>query len=347
MYRKKILVAILLIGVVVGGIFAYTVYSSIFSPNTAFENEKAYLFIASEASFDEVMEDIAPLLNDVNSFVEVAKRKGYITNVKPGHYTVKKGMNNNEIINSIRSSNTPVKVSFNNQERLENLAGRIAGQIEADSLTLLNTMRDPVFLKKHDLNAKTALSMYIPNSYELFWNCSAEEFRNRMLIEYKRFWNTNRIAKARTLKLTKSEVYTVASIVQKETAKVDERPRVAGVYLNRIRKGMKLDADPTVIYAVKSVKNDWDMEIKRVLFKDLETVSPYNTYRNAGVPPGPIFMPDISSIDAVLNAERHSYYYFVANVERFGYHKFAKTLTQHNANSAAYRRWISKQGIKR
>ena len=347
MYRKKILVAILLIGVVVGGIFAYTVYSSIFSPNTAFENEKAYLFIASEASFDEVMEDIAPLLNDVNSFVEVAKRKGYITNVKPGHYTVKKGMNNNEIINSIRSSNTPVKVSFNNQERLENLAGRIAGQLEVDSLTLLNTMRDPVFLKKHDLNAKTALSMYIPNSYELFWNCSAEEFRNRMLIEYKRFWNTNRIAKARTLKLTKSEVYTVASIVQKETAKVDERPRVAGVYLNRIRKGMKLDADPTVIYAVKSVKNDWDMEIKRVLFKDLETVSPYNTYRNAGVPPGPIFMPDISSIDAVLNAERHSYYYFVANVERFGYHKFAKTLTQHNANSAAYRRWISKQGIKR
>ncbi len=347
MYRKKILVAILLIGVVVGGIFAYTVYSSIFSPNTAFENEKAYLFIASEASFDEVMEDIAPLLNDVNSFVEVAKRKGYITNVKPGHYTVKKGMNNNEIINSIRSSNTPVKVSFNNQERLENLAGRIAGQIEADSLTLLNTMRDPVFLKKHDLNAKTALSMYIPNSYELFWNCSAEEFRNRMLIEYKRFWNTNRIAKARALKLTKSEVYTVASIVQKETAKVDERPRVAGVYLNRIRKGMKLEADPTVIYAVKSVKNDWDMEIKRVLFKDLETVSPYNTYRNAGVPPGPIFMPDISSIDAVLNAERHNYYYFVANVERFGYHKFAKTLTQHNANSAAYRRWISKQGIKR
>ena len=208
-------------------------------------------------------------------------------------------------------------------------------------------MRDPVFLKKHDLNAKTALSMYVPNSYELFWNCSAEEFRNRMLIEYKRFWNTNRIAKARTLKLTKSEVYTVASIVQKETAKVDERPRVAGVYLNRIRKGMKLDADPTVIYAVKSVKNDWDMEIKRVLFKDLETVSPYNTYRNAGVPPGPIFMPDISSIDAVLNAERHSYYYFVANVERFGYHKFAKTLTQHNANSAAYRRWLSKQGIKR
>jgi UPF0755 protein len=189
--------------------------------------------------------------------------------------------------------------------------------------------------------------MYIPNSYEFFWNSSAEAFRDRMFKEYERFWNNDRIAKARALKLSKSEVYTIASIVQKETAKVDERPRVAGVYLNRIRKGIKLDADPTVIYAVKSVKNDWDMEIKRVLYKDLETKSPYNTYRNAGIPPGPIYMPDISSIDAVLNAEKHSYYYFVANVERFGYHKFAKTLSQHNANSAAYRRWISQQGIKR
>ena len=232
MYKKKILVAILLIGVVVGGIFAYTVYSSIFLPNTAFENEKAYLFIASEVSFDEVMEDIAPLLNDVNSFVEVAKRKGYIANVKPGHYTIKKGMNNNEIINSIRSNNIPVKVSFNNQERLENLAGRVAAQLEIDSLTLLKAMKSPEFLKKHGLNSKTALSMYIPNSYEFFWNSSAEEFRDRMLTEYKRFWNNDRIAKARALKLTKSEVYTIASIVQKETAKVDERPRVAGVYLN-------------------------------------------------------------------------------------------------------------------
>lgn len=347
MYIRKILLAILVLSVVVGGIFAYTVYSNIFSPNTAFENEKAYLFVSSDASFDEVMEDIAPLLKDVNSFAAVAKRKGYSSNVKPGHYAIEKGMNNNEIINSIRSKNLPVKVSFNNQERLENLAGRVAQQLEVDSLTLLNVMRDPDFLKRADLNAQTALTMYIPNSYEFFWNSSAEAFRDRMFKEYKRFWNNDRIAKARALKLTKSEVYTIASIVQKETAKVDERPRVAGVYLNRIRKGIKLDADPTVIYAVKSKANDWDMEIKRVLYKDLKTDSPYNTYRNAGIPPGPIFMPDISSIEAVLNAEKHDYYYFVANVERFGYHKFAKTLDQHNANSAAYRRWISQQGVKR
>ncbi len=347
MYIKKILLAIVLITVIVGGIFAYTVYANIFTPNTAFENDKAYLFVGSEASFDTVMEDIAPLLNDVNSFAAVAKRKGYTTNVKPGHYAIAKGMSNNEIINSIRSKNLPVKISFNNQERLENLAGRVSAQLEVDSLTLLNVMKDPAFLKKNNLNAQTALSMYLPNSYEFFWNSSAEAFRDRMLKEYQRFWNDSRIAKARALKLTQSEVYTIASIVQKETAKVDERPRVAGVYLNRIRKGIKLDADPTVIYAVKSVKNDWDMQIKRVLYRDLETVSPYNTYRNRGIPPGPIYMPDISSIDAVLNAEKHDYYYFVANVERFGYHKFAMTLAQHNANSAAYRRWISRQGVKR
>jgi UPF0755 protein len=208
-------------------------------------------------------------------------------------------------------------------------------------------MRDPDFLREHDFNDATALAMYIPNSYEVFWNSTGEEFRDRMFKEFKRFWNTERQERADALKMTPQEVYVIASIVQKETAKVDERPRVAGVYLNRIRRGIKLDADPTVIYAVKKNANDWNMVIKRVLYKDLEIESPYNTYRNAGVPPGPIFMPDVSSIDAVLKAEKHGYYYFVANVERFGYHKFAKTLSQHNANSAAYRRWISNQGVNR
>lgn len=347
MYIKKILLAIALIGIIVCAVFAYSIYGSIFSPNTAFENEKAYVFIKSNATFDEVKNDIAPLLNDVDAFVAVAKRKGYVTNIKAGHYTLTKGMSNNDIINTIRSSNTPVKVAFNNQERIENLAGRISTQIEVDSLSLLLAMKDPNFLKANGFTEETAMTMYIPNSYEFFWNSTAEAFRDRMLKEYHRFWNDERKAKAKLLKLTPQQVYSIASIVQKETAKVDERPRVAGVYLNRIKKGIKLDADPTIIYALKKKANDWDMVIKRVLYKDLEIDSPYNTYRNAGAPPGPIFMPDISSIDAVLNAEKHNYYYFVANIERFGYHKFAKTLSQHNANSAAYRRWISKQGVNR
>ena len=347
MYIKKILVTIALLGVVACGIIAYTIYSKIFSENTAFENEKAYVFIPSDATFEDVVTEITPLLKNVESFKDVAQRKGYTTNIKGGHYVLTNGMNTNDIINTIRSKNTPIKVAFNNQERMENLAGRIASQIEADSLSLITAMTDADFLKENNFTTATMMSMYIPNSYECFWNSSATTFRDRMLKEYKRFWNKSRMQKANALGYTPQEIYTLAAIVQKETAKVDERPRVAGVYLNRLKKGIKLDADPTIIYALKKSSNDWDLVIRRVLYKDLETNSPYNTYRNAGLPPGPIFMPDISAIDAVLNYEKHGYYYFVADVENFGYHKFAKTLAQHNANSEAYRIWVSQQGFKR
>lgn len=347
MYIKRILIIIVAITIVVGGIFAFNIYGSIFSANTVFNNDRANLYVPTGASFEDVVAELAPLLKDIESFKTVAEKKGYDQNVRPGHYIITKGMNNNDIINTIRIKNVPVKVAFNNQERLEDMAGRIATQIEADSLSLITAMLDTNFLREHDFNRDTALTMYIPNSYEFFWNTSAEDFRARMLGEYKRFWNAERLEKAANLKLTPQEVYTLASIVQKETAKVDERPRVAGVYLNRLREGIKLDADPTVIFAVKKKKNNWDMVIKRVLYRDLETDSPYNTYRNRGIPPGPIFMPDVTAIDAVLNPENHGYFYFVANVEKFGYHKFAKTLSQHNANSAAYRRWISQQGVKR
>jgi len=347
MYIKKILVLIVLLGVVVCGVIAYNIYTAIFSENTAFENKEAYVFIPTQAIFEDVVTEIAPLLKDVEAFKEIAKRKGYIENIKGGHYVITKGMNTNDIINTIRSRNTPIKIAFNNQERIQDLAGRIGRQLETDSLTLLNVMTDDNFLKTKGFTSADMLSMYIPNSYELFWNSSPEAFRDRMFKEYERFWNKNRLDKANALGYTPQEVYTLAAIVQKETAKVEERPRVAGVYINRLKKGIKLDADPTVIYALKKKKNDWDMVVKRVLYKDLETNSPYNTYRNAGLPPGPIFMPDISAIDAVLNYERHKYYYFVADVENFGYHKFAKTLSQHNANSASYKRWINKQGIHR
>jgi len=208
-------------------------------------------------------------------------------------------------------------------------------------------MKDEAFFNKYGFNNESALSMYIPNSYEMYWNTSAESFRDKMLKEYQKFWNDSRNKKRKALNLSINEVMSIAAIVHKETAKVDERPRVAGVYLNRIRKGMPLQADPTVIYAKKRKENDFDQIIKRVLYKDLEIDSPYNTYKNPGVPPGPITMPDVSAIDAVLNAEKHNYFYFVANVKNFGYHKFAKTLSQHNVNKNEYVRWINSQGINR
>lgn len=347
MYIKKILLIIVLLGLIAGGAFAYLIYNALFSPNTAFNNKEAYIYIPTGSSFDEVKILVTPLLTDLETFEAVAKRKKYDEYVKPGKYILKKAMNNNEIVNSLRSNNIPIKVSFNNQESLEKLAGRVSSQIEADSISLLNAFTDPKFLQESGLKEDTVLSLFIPNSYEFFWNTSAADFRDRMLKEYLRFWNDERLKKAEVLNLTKIQVISLASIVQKETAKIDERPRVAGVYLNRLKKNMLLQADPTVIYAVKRELGNYDTVIKRVLYKDLELNSPYNTYKYAGIPPGPITMPDISSIDAVLNPEKHDYYYFVANVQDFGYHKFAKNLAQHNQNKAQYIRWINEQNINR
>lgn len=344
---KKVIWATAVLGLVVCAFFAYYIYNAIFTPNTAFNNKEAYVFIPSDGDFSVVMQQLLPLLEDADSFVAVAKRKGYTTNVKGGKYALKKGMNNNQIVNALRSGNLPVKVTFNNQESIATLAGRIAEQLEPDSLSLLQSLSNASFLEENGFNEPNYLSMYLPNTYEFFWNTSADGIRERMFKEYQRFWNTERIAKAKKLGMEPNEVTTLASIVQKETVKVDERPRVAGVYLNRLKRGMLLQADPTVIYAIKKETGNYDTIIKRVLFRDLEMDSPYNTYKYAGLPPGPITMPDISSIDAVLNPEHHNYLYFVADVSRFGYHMFAKTLAQHNQNKVQYVRWLNRQKISR
>lgn len=347
MYIKKILLIIVLLGAVGMGAFAWYVYNTAFSGNTAFNNKEAHVYIPTNATIDDVVAELEPLLRNTESFYAVANQKRYSGNIKPGHFIITKGMTNNDIINALRSRNIPINIKFNNQERLEDLAGHISKQIEADSISLLQSMRDPEFLKEVGLNDETALSLYIPNTYEFYWNSSAETFRNKMKAEYERFWNESRIQKAKKLNLSKEQVMALAAIVQKETAKVDERPRVAGVYLNRLKVGMLLQADPTVIYALKRESGDYNQIIKRVLYADLELDSPYNTYKYAGVPPGPITMPDISSIDAVLNPEKHDYIFFVADVTNFGYHKFAKTLAQHNVNKVEYVRWVNSQGLKR
>ncbi|MGB3591017.1 MAG: endolytic transglycosylase MltG [Nonlabens sp.] len=341
-YTKIILIASLT-GLVVMGVFAYRVYDTFFGPNTRFTTKSYELYIPTGSSYEEAFKIVAAAVDDRDALHQTATKKGYHKNVKPGRYILKQGMSNNDIVDNIRSSNVPIRVQFNNQERLENLAGRIGSQLEADSLSLLTAMRDSVFLEDHGFNQNNALSMYLPNQFEFYWNTSAAQFRKRMLEYHDKFWNEKRLAQANRLELNPSQVYVLASIVQKETAAVDERPRVAGVYLNRMRKGIKLDADPTVIYSKKLADNDFDQIIKRVLYKDLEIDSPYNTYQNAGLPPGPIVTPDLNAIDAVLNPENHDYYYFVADVENFGYHKFAKTLAQHNRNAVAYRNWVARQ----
>ncbi|WP_027137253.1 endolytic transglycosylase MltG [Gaetbulibacter saemankumensis] len=347
MYIKKILVAIALTGLVAAAFFANFVYKTMLKPNTAFNNETAYIYVSTNATYAEVRSQLEPLLIDMRTFDVLAEQKKYVSNIKAGKYAISKGMNNNDIINSIRSKNLPVTVSFNNQSVLEKLAGRISLQIEADSLDLIKAMTDSEFLKENNFNEATALGMYLPNSYEFFWNTDAEAFRDRMLKEYKRFWTDNRKAKAKSIGLSQKEVITLASIVYEESKQASEQPRIAGVYMNRLKIGMPLQADPTLKFAAYQLPKYQNTVIKRVLNVHKEIDSPYNTYKYRGLPPGLIAMPDISAIDAVLNHEKHKYLYFAANAQKLGYHKFAKTLSQHNANAREYQRYLTAQGINK
>tara|TARA_R110002073_G_scaffold40547_5_gene115066 strand:+ start:179029 stop:180063 length:1035 start_codon:yes stop_codon:yes gene_type:complete len=341
---KKLIIALLGIILVVGALVGYTFYAKIYSANIS---ESTAIYIPTNATFKEVNTVLNPYLTNKTSFEWVAQQKNYPNKIKAGKYQIKKGMSNNALIDLLRSGKqTPVKVSFNNQDTVEKLAGRIAEQIEPDSVAILNAILDTPFLTKHKLNKANVLGIFIPNSYEFFWNTSANNFRDRFIVESDKFWNSNRLEKAKKLNLTKNEVLTLASIVQKETANISERPTVAGLYLNRIRNGWPLGADPTIIFALKQ-KYGQDKVFKRVLNKDLKIDSPYNTYINRGLPPALIAMPDISSIDAVLNDQRHDYFYMCASVTKLGSHEFAKTLAQHNVNARKYHQWVSQQGINR
>ena len=325
-------------------LFGTNIFSKIYVANVI---ENTAVYIPTNATFDEVSNIIDPFLNNSNSFNWVAKQKNYPNVIKAGKYFIKKGMNNNDLVNLLRSGKqSPITLTFNNQDTLEKLAGRIAEQIEADSSAILMTILDTDFLEKNNFNKHDILGLFIPNSYEVYWNTSALQFRDRMLKEYANFWNSSRQEKAKALNLGKKEVITLASIVQKETAKVSERSTVAGLYLNRLSDRWALQADPTIIFALKQ-KYGQDYEVKRVLNKDLDIDSPYNTYKNTGLPPSLIAMPDISSIDAVLSPKNHEYYYMCASVTDIGSHEFAKTLAQHNVNATKYQQWVSKQGINR
>ncbi len=337
---------ILGIGAVLFLVVASIVYVKFFSSNTKFSKEELFVEIPTGSSYEEAKKIISPFVENMSGFEMMASLRKYDKNVKSGRFLLKKGMGNFKLVAAMRQ-NVPVKLAFNNQERLENVAQRIGSEIEADSIGLITAFRDSIFLKKNGFTKENVLCMFIPNSYEFYWNTSAEKFRDKMLDEYKKFWNKERLAKAEQLNMTPEQVITLASIVHKETVKKDERPRVAGAYLNRITQGMPLQADPTVIYSLKLRDNDFNQVIKRVLYGDLTISSNYNTYMNIGLPPGPIAQPDINAIDAVLNAEKHDYIYFCASVERFGYHEFASTYPQHQVNAKKYADWLNTTGTNR
>lgn len=343
---NKKLKTILGIGTALFLVVATIVYVKFFSSNTKFSKEELFVEVPTGANYEDVKKIISPYVENMSGFEMMASLRKYDENVKSGRFLLQKGMGNFKLVAAMRR-NVPVKLAFNNQERLENLCVRISSQIEPDTTKLLATFRDSIFLKQNGFTKDNVIAMFIPNSYEFYWNVSAEKFRDKMLKEYQKFWTKERLQKAENLGMTPVEVITLASIVHKETVKKSERPVVAKVYLNRLEQGMPLQADPTVIYALKSRDNDFDQVIKRVLYNDLLISSPYNTYVNQGLPPGPIAMPDIDAIDAVLSPDDNDYIYFCASVEKFGYHEFASTYAQHQVNAKKYADWLNTTGTKR
>jgi UPF0755 protein len=342
---KKILAIVAVSGIVVASIIGVYVYIKAFTPNTQFSQEEMYVYIPNDANYEEVKAIVTPLVQDFEKFDFVATSRNYSTNVKSGKFLFKKGMTSFDMIRSLRL-NVPVTVAFNNQETLAKLLQRLATQLEPDTLALHQAFTNTTFLKENELTLATALTLFIPNTYEFYWNTSAKKIADKMAKEHNKFWNAERLAKAKALNMTPAQVYTLASIVHKETVKADERPRVAGAYLNRLQQDMPLQADPTVIYALKEKSGDFDQIIKRVGGRNLFVKSLYNTYINKGLPPGPIAMPDISAIDAVLNAEKHNFIYFCADPNRPGYHSFEITYEAHMVNAKKYAQWVTKLGIK-
>lgn len=307
-------------------------------------SEEKAIFIKSNSSVEDVIAAMneASVLSDEVSFKELAKLKNYEgKNIVPGKYTLKGSMSNNELINHLRAGNgrEEVNVTFNNCFNLQQVAGAVSKQIEADSSSLYQLMSSKETQKKYGFNAYTISTLFVPNTYRFQWATDAPGFLDRMAKEYKNFWNEERKAQAKKIGLQQSEVAILASIVEEEqNLHPEEWKRIAGVYMNRYNKKWLLQADPTVKFAVG------DRTIKRILFKHLEVDSPYNTYKVQGLPPGPLRIPSTKSMDAVLNYETHDYMYFCAKPGLEGLHNFAKTLGQHNANAAAYHKWLNKNG---
>jgi len=270
------------------------------------------------------------VLKKMKAFYCVAIIKKCPDSVKPGRYHFKPGMTTNEAVNILRAGlQEPVDVIFNNVRTKEDLASQVSKYIDADSISI-SALFAPETSRNYGFTTETFSAMFIPNTYEFYWTTSAEQFADRMKLEYERFWNEERVSKAKNIGMTPLQVATLASIVQEETNKNSEKPRVAGVYINRLQKGMLLQADPTVKFATG------DITMRRILNRHLETDSPYNTYLYPGLPPGPITFSEISSIEAVLNFEKHNYLYFCAREDFSGFHNFARTNAEHERNAARY-----------
>jgi len=336
----KIIIALILAVLAVGGYYGLKLYKTYFAPNTT--GKEKYLYVRTGYKIDDLYKEIRfrDLLTDISSFTAAAEKMGLPGALKPGRYKLLIGMNNRRIINMLKAGNQdPVMLKFQNIRKKENFAAFLSRNLEPDSLTFINLLDSAALIEKYGFTKDNSYVMFIPNTYEMYWNISAPDFFERMHDEYIKFWNTERKQKAAALNLTPVQVSILASIVDAEALYDKEMPIIAGLYLNRLNKGILLQADPTVIYA-----ND-DFTVKRVTNALLGVQSPYNTYKYAGLPPGPIMMPSINAIDAVLNRDDNDYIYMCAKEDFSGYHNFAITVQDHERNAKKYRDALNKRNI--
>jgi UPF0755 protein len=334
------LVGIIILALIITGINYYLRY---WGPNVTGNQE--YLYIHTGDTFEDVYQTIQKekIVRDTTTFLWSAHNMNYVNGrIKPGKYKLKEGMNNRHFINMLKAGNqAPVSLKFHNLRLKGQFAKFISTQLEPDSASISRLLDSAAFIEKYGFNTDNVYTMFLPNSYQLYWNTTPEKFFKRMYGEYEKFWTPERKQKAAALNLTPVQVSILASIVDAEASHDDEMPTIAGLYLNRLKKGMKLEADPTVIFATG------DFTIKRVLNKYLVNPSPYNTYQHTGLPPGPIMMPSVNAVKAVLDYKQHNYIYMCAKEDFSGYHNFADNMAQHQANAHRFQQALNERGIKR
>jgi len=342
MSKKKILIPLIIFSTILTTGSVYT-YQMLYSPNFLINADDKFIIIEENTDFNELIKKLEDdtLINDILSFSFLSKLMEYQENIKIGAYKVKMNMSNYEMITMLRSGNqTPIKLTFTYARKIEDLAEKITTKLKMSKDDLLNYLDENINnysgFKKTDI-----ISIFLPDTYEVYWNISPEKLTNKMYSEYKKFWNEERLSKLDKINLNQKEAIVLASIVASESRMLDEADRIAGLYINRLNRNMRLQADPTLIFAAN------DFTIRRVLNKHKKIKSPYNTYIHRGLPPGPIRLASKKYIDAVLNYEKHNYIYMCAKEDFSGYHAFATNLSDHNRNAKKFQIALNMRKIYR
>jgi UPF0755 protein len=346
-HSKKTVIFIVIFNLLIsfGGGYAIRFYITFYRPNIQTSENPFIIYVPQGANFDTILDslDAQQCLRNRKSFIRAAKEEGLPERIKGGRYELSTGMNNKKVVRRlVLGQQKPVNlVVSGNIRSIERLSAVLTRNIEADSLSMLLLLTDEEHINRMGFDSTSLFSLILPNTYEVYWNASPQNIIERLYKEYNRFWSEERRAKASSIGLSLDQVSTLASIVYEETRYQPEMATIAGVYMNRLKRGIPLQADPTLIFSLR------DPTIRRVLSVDTKVDSPYNTYKHQGLPPGPICVPSLATIDAVLNYQTHNYLFFCANSEFTGSHLFATNYSDHLRNAKAYHKALNERGIKR